>query len=94
MAKAAPGFRFYALHEKIYREDILAHAYAQCRSNKGVPGVDRQDFADRASAIDHMGAASEASTWHRHRDLPGLRIDLILASEALAQMCTTCVIDK
>jgi hypothetical protein len=26
-------------------EDILAHAYAQCRSNKGAPGVDGQDFA-------------------------------------------------
>jgi hypothetical protein len=25
---------------------ILAHAYAQCRSNKGAPGVDGQDFAD------------------------------------------------
>ena len=30
----------------MYREDILAHAYAQCRSNKGAPGVDGQDFAD------------------------------------------------
>jgi group II intron reverse transcriptase/maturase len=28
----------------MYREAILAHAYAQCRSNKGAPGVDRQDF--------------------------------------------------
>ena len=27
-------------------KDILAHAYAQCRSNKGAPGVDGQDFAD------------------------------------------------
>jgi len=45
-AKAAPGFRFYALYDKMYREDILAHAYAQCRSNKGVPGVGGQDFAD------------------------------------------------
>ena len=24
----------------------MAHAYAQCRSNKGAPGVDGQDFAD------------------------------------------------
>src|SRR5437867_7667496 len=45
-AKAAPGFRFYALYDKISRDDILRHAYAQCCSNKGAPGVDGQDFAD------------------------------------------------
>lgn len=48
-AKAEAGFRFYALYDKIYREDILAHAYAQCRSNKGAPGVDGQNFADIAA---------------------------------------------
>src|SRR4029453_18514190 len=35
-AKAEPGFRFYALYDKISRDDVLAHAWAQCRSNKGL----------------------------------------------------------
>ena len=45
-AKAEAGYRFYILYDKISREDILARAYAQCRSNKGAPGIDGQDFAD------------------------------------------------
>jgi RNA-directed DNA polymerase len=45
-AKAEAGYRFYTLYDKIGRDDILAHAYAQCRSNKGAPGVDGQEFAD------------------------------------------------
>ena len=45
-AKEAPGFRFYALYDKMYRADVLVHAYARCRANGGAEGVDGQRFED------------------------------------------------
>jgi RNA-directed DNA polymerase len=45
-AKEEPNYRFYLLYDKMYREDLVAHAYALAKSNQGAPGVDGQSFRD------------------------------------------------
>jgi group II intron reverse transcriptase/maturase len=45
-AKGSPTYRFYALYDKVYREDALAYAYRCCKANRGAAGVDGQSFSD------------------------------------------------
>jgi group II intron reverse transcriptase/maturase len=45
-AKGSPKFRFYAVYDKVYREDVMAFAYECCKANRGAAGVDGQTFED------------------------------------------------
>jgi retron-type reverse transcriptase len=45
-AKADPDRRFHALHDKVYREDVLQRAWYAVRRNNGAPGIDKTTLAD------------------------------------------------
>jgi len=68
-AKGLPNYRFYALCDKLYREDVLAHAHRCCRANGGAAGVDGQTFEDIESRglqqwLDELTEELRNKTYH------------------------------
>jgi RNA-directed DNA polymerase len=75
-AKADPGRRFHALHDKILRRDVLWRAWVAVRSNNGAPGIDKITLA----AVEEYGVtrlldelASELREG-RYRPMPARRV--------------------
>lgn len=75
-AKESANVRFYALYDKIYREDTLNHAYRLVRGKRGSPGVDGEDFPDiEAYGVDRwLGELAQALKEKRYRASPVRRV--------------------
>jgi RNA-directed DNA polymerase len=95
-AKAEAGYRFYTLYDKIRREDILAHAHAQCRSNKGAPGVDGQDFADiEVYGVERwLGELALALREETYRPDPVRRVFILVRLFGTGRNCDICPIGR
>ncbi|MGI8411431.1 MAG: group II intron reverse transcriptase/maturase [Solirubrobacteraceae bacterium] len=75
-AKADPGRRFHALHDKVSRRDVLERAWELVRANRGAAGVDKQTIADVeqygvARLLDQLAADLQEGRW---RPLPARRV--------------------
>ena len=75
-AKQEPAYRFYLLYDKVYRTDILAHAYALSKHRGGAPGVDGVTFADieAAGVGPWLAAVEEALRTQTYRPQPVRRV--------------------
>jgi len=75
-AKADPGRRFHALHDKVFRRDVLERAWGQVRANRGAPGIDWSTIADVerygvSRMLDELAADLKDGRW---RPLPARRV--------------------
>lgn len=77
-AKQEKEFRFYLLYDKVYRLDILSHAYRLVRANKGAPGIDGVAFEAiekaEGGAEKYLESISEELKGKTYKPMPVRRV--------------------
>ncbi|MGB8199188.1 MAG: group II intron reverse transcriptase/maturase [Pseudonocardiaceae bacterium] len=75
-AKADPGRRFHALHDKVFRTDVMRRAWVNVRRNNGAAGIDRTTLAEVEDygvdrLLDELTTDLQQGKW---RPLPARRV--------------------
>jgi len=79
-AKQEPNYRFYLLYDKVYRGDILRHAYRLAKANKGTSGVDELTFERieerEGGAEQYLDQIAEELKRKTYRPMPVRRVNI------------------
>jgi Reverse transcriptase (RNA-dependent DNA polymerase) len=95
-AKAEPAFRFYALWDKVCRQDVLLEAYRRCRANAGAAGVDGETF-ERIEARGReqwLGTLREELISGRYLPKPLLRVWIPKSNGGQRPLGIPCINDR
>jgi retron-type reverse transcriptase len=96
-AKHQPTFRFYSLYDKVYRSDVLHHAYDRVRQNKGSPGIDGETFESietgigRTAYIQEIQKTLKAKTY---RAMPVKRVEIPKSNGDTRPLGIPCIKDR
>jgi group II intron reverse transcriptase/maturase len=95
-AKAEPAFRFYALWDKVCREDVLLEAYSRCRANAGAAGADGETFKriDAHGRKQWLETLREELTSGRYVPKPLLRVWIPKSNGGQRPLGIPCIRDR
>lgn len=95
-AKAEPAFRFYALWDKVCRQDVLLEAYRRCRANAGAAGVDGETFEriDARGPEQWLGTLREELMSGRYVPKPLLRVWIPKSNGGQRPLGIPCINDR
>ena len=96
-AKHQPTFRFYSLYDKVYRGDVLQHAYDRVRQKGGGPGIDGETFESieagigRTAYIEEIQKTLKAKTY---RTMPVKRVETPKPNGETRPLGIPCIKDR